>query len=99
VVSRGEVWLAALNPTIGSEILKTRPCLVVSLAELNDYLRTARVAPLMSGGRAAPYRLPVRFRRRACLILLDQARTLDMMRLIRRMGAVTRDTSSKTRPR
>jgi len=95
-ISRGQVWLAALDPTIGSEIQKTRPCLVVSPAEMNDYLRTILVAPLTTGGRAAPYRIPVTFRGRAGLILLDQLRTLDRMRLIRRMGVITRDTLSRT---
>ena len=95
-ISRGEVWLAALDPTIGSEIQKTRPCLVVSPAEMNDYLRTSLVAPLTTGGRAAPYRIPVTFQGRAGLILLDQLRTLDRMRLVRRMGVITRDTLSHT---
>ena len=95
-ISRGQVWLAALDPTIGSEIQKTRPCLVVSPAEMNDHLRTSLVAPLTTGGRAAPYRIPVTFQGRAGLILLDQLRTLDRMRLIRRMGVITRDTLSRT---
>jgi mRNA interferase MazF len=95
-ISRGQVWLAALDPTIGSEIQKTRPCLVVSPAEMNDYLRTSLVAPLTTGGRAAPYRIPVTFQGRAGLILLDQLRTLDRMRLVRRMGVITRDTLSRT---
>ena len=95
-ISRGQVWLAALDPTIGSEIQKTRPCLVVSPAEMNDYLRTSLVAPLTTGGRAAPYRIPVTFQGRAGLILLDQLRTLDRMRLIRRMGVIPPDTLSRT---
>jgi mRNA interferase MazF len=95
-ISRGQVWLAALDPTIGTEIQKTRPCLVVSPAEMNDYLRTSLVAPLTTGGRAAPYRIPVTFQGRAGLILLDQLRTLDRMRLVRRMGVITRDTLSRT---
>ena len=87
---------ASLDLTIASEIQKTRPCLVVSPAEMNDHLRTSLVAPLTTGGRAAPYRIPVTFQARAGLILLDQPRTLNRMRLIRRMGVITRDTLSRT---
>ena len=95
-VVRGEVWLAALDPTIGSEIQKTRPCLVMSPAEMNNYLRTALVAPMTTGGRAAPYRIPLIFEGRRGLILLDQLRTLDRLRLMRRLGAVPRETLSHT---
>ncbi len=95
-VVRGEVWLAALDPTIGSEIQKTRPCLVVSPAEMNDYLRTALVAPMTTGSRPAPYRIPVLFEGREGLILLDQLRTLDRRRLIRRLGNINGETLSST---
>jgi mRNA interferase MazF len=95
-VTRGEVWWAALDPTIGSKIQRTRPCLVVSPAEINDYLRITLIAPLTTGGRAAPYRIPVTFRGRPGLILLDQLRALDRMQLIRRIGTVTGDTLSST---
>src|SRR5436190_8726519 len=83
-----EVWLAALDPTVGSEIRKTRPCLIVSPPEMNDRLRTIMAAPLTSGSRPAPSRVPVSFQGRAGLILLDQLRTLDKARLIRRLGVV-----------
>ena len=95
-VVRGEVWLAALDPTIGSEIQKTRPCLVVSPAEINDYLRTALVAPMTTGSRPAPYRIPVLFEGRGGLILLDQLRTIDRLRLIRQLGVVPRETLIRT---
>jgi mRNA interferase MazF len=88
-VRRGEIWLAALDPTIGAEIQKTRPCVIVSPPELHDFLRTVTVAPMTTGSRPAPYRIPVRFRGRDGLILLDQLRTLDKQRLARRLGAVT----------
>jgi mRNA interferase MazF len=87
-VARGEVWLAALDPTVGSEIQKTRPCVIVSPPEMHDFLRTVTVAPMTTGNRPAPYRIPLRFRGRDGLILLDQMRTLDKQRLVRRMGAV-----------
>jgi mRNA interferase MazF len=96
VVTRGEVWLAALDPTIGSEIRKARPCLIVSPPEINDYLRTVVVAPMTTAGRPAPYRIALTFRGRAGLIVLDQIRTLDRLRLIRRLGAVSGKTLSVT---
>ena len=96
VASCGEVWLTALDPTIGSEIQKTRPCLVVSPTEMNDYLHTALVAPMTTGSRPAPYRVPVLFQGRGGLILLDQLRTMDKLRLIRRLGAVPRETLIRT---
>ena len=87
-VVRGEIWLAALDPTIGSEIQKTRPCVIISPPEMHDYLRTVTVAPMTTGSHPAPYRIPLRFRRRNGLILLDQLRTLDKLRMMRRLGAV-----------
>jgi mRNA interferase MazF len=96
VVTRGEVWLAVLDPTIGSEIQKTRPCLIVSPPEINDYLRTSIVAPMTTGGRPAPYRIPVNFRGRAGLVVLDQIRTVDEQRLVRRLGAVGMETLRNT---
>ena len=88
-VRRGEIWLAALDPTIGAEIQKTRPCVVVSPAEMHDFLRTVTVAPMTTGSRLAAYRIPLRFRGKDGLILLDQMRSLDRQRLVRRLGAVT----------
>lgn len=86
MVKRGEVWLAALDPTIGSEIQKTRPCLVISPDELNSRLRTVIVAPMTTGSRPAPFRVPIRFKGKDGLILPDQMRTLDRTRLVKRMG-------------
>lgn len=86
---RGEIWLATLDPTVGSEVRKTRPCVVVSPPEMHDYLRTVAVAPMTTGSRPAPYRIPLRFRGKAGLILLDQLRTLDKQRLVRRLGTVS----------
>ena len=95
-VVRGEVWLAALDPTIGSEIQKTRPCVIISPPEMHDYLRTVTVAPMTTGSHPAPYRIPLRFRRRNGLILLDQLRTLDKLRLVQRLGALDEKTLSLT---
>jgi mRNA interferase MazF len=86
-VQRGEIWLAALDPTVGSEIQKTRPCVVISPPEMNRHLRTVIVAPMTTGSRPAPFRIPITFQSKTGLILLDQLRTLDRTRLVQRLGA------------
>lgn len=92
MVKRGEIWLAALDPTVGSEIRKSRPCVVVSPPEMHDYLRTLIVAPMTTGSRPAPFRVSIRFQGKSGLILLDQIRTLDQTRLIKRMGSAPATT-------
>jgi mRNA interferase MazF len=92
----GEVWLAQLDPTVGSEIQKTRPCLVVTPDEMNLHLRTVLVAPLTSGAHPAAFRIPVTFRRKRGLILLDQMRTLDKRRLIQKLGTIPAPSLEKT---
>jgi mRNA interferase MazF len=87
-VKRGEVWLVNLDPTVGSEIQKTRPCVVISPPEMHDYLRTAIVAPLTTGSHPAPFRVAVRHGGKNGLILLDQIRTIDKVRLVKRAGAI-----------
>jgi mRNA interferase MazF len=87
--ARGEVHLVRLDPTLGSEIQKTRPCLVVSPDELNQYLRTVIVAPMTTGGQAYPWRVTCRFQRRSGFVALDQLRTVDAERLVRRLGRLT----------
>jgi mRNA interferase MazF len=89
MVKRGEIWLATLDPTIGSEIRKARPCVIISPAEMHDYLRTVIVAPMTTKSRPAPFRITVTFDGKKGLILLDQIRTLDKSRLAKRLGAVT----------
>lgn len=89
---RGEVWLVTLDPTLGSEIQKTRPCVVVSPPEMHDHLRTVVVAPMTSKGRSAPFRIPVTFKRKQGLILLDQIRAVDKVRLVKKEGAVADKT-------
>ena len=84
--ARGEVFLTGLDPTTGSEMQKTRPCLVVSPDELGRYLRTTSIAPMTTGGRAYPWRIPCRFAGRAGFVAVDQIRTVDTSRLIRRLG-------------
>ena len=86
VASRGDVYLVQLDPTRGSEIRKTRPCLVVSPDELNDHLRTVIVAPMTTGGQAYPWRVQCRFQGRTGFVATDQLRTVDFERLSRRLG-------------
>jgi mRNA interferase MazF len=92
LVKRGEIWLVNLDPTVGSEIQKSRPCVVVSPAELNDTLRTVIVAPMTSKGFAAPFRVPVTHAGTKGQILLDQLRTVDKVRVSKRLGAVPAKT-------
>lgn len=96
MVTRGEVWLVNLDPTVGSEIRKSRPCVIVSPPEMHDHLRTVIVAPMTTGARAAPFRIPITFGGKKGLILLDQIRTLDKVRLVRRLGRVSTTTLAAT---
>ncbi len=94
-VKRGDVFLIDLNPTRGREIRKTRPCVVVSPDDLNAHLRTYIVAPLTTGGHRYPFRVPCRFGGKAGHVVLDQLRTVDLERLIRRRGQLTATTLKK----
>ena len=85
---RGEVWLVALEPTVGREIKKMRPAVVVSPNELNEFLDTVIVSPMTSGSSPAPYRVPVVFQGQKGLILAEQLRSVDRQRLARRVGRV-----------
>lgn len=93
---RGEVHLVSLDPTRGSEIQKTRPCVVVSPDELNAHLRTVIVAPLTSAGQPLPFRVACRFENRAGLIVVDQIRTVDRERLVKHLGRLSPATLDKT---
>ncbi len=88
MVGRGDVWLVALDPTVGSEIKKARPCLVVSPVEMHNHLRTVIVAPMTTKSHPAPFRIPVTHAGRKGLVLLDQVRALDKARLVKRLGTV-----------
>ncbi len=90
--ARGDVYLIHLDPTRGSEIRKTRPCVVVSPDELNGHLRTVIVAPMTTGGHPYPFRVGCRFQQKAGHVVLDQVRTVDTERLVRRLGALTPTT-------
>jgi len=92
---RGDVYLVSLDPTKGREIKKTRPCVVVSPDELNANLSTFLVAPMTTGGHPYPFRIPCRFQRKDGFIVLDQLRTVDRHRLVRRLGKVHGSTLGK----
>lgn len=91
-VSRGDIYLVALNPTRGSEIRKTRPCVVVSPDELNAHLRTFIVAPLTTGGHLYPFRVRCHFEDKDGHVVIDQLRAVDRDRLIKRLGVLADDT-------
>ena len=87
-VARFEVHLVALDPTRGSEIQKTRPCLVVSPDEMNRHIRTVIVVPMTTGGHRYPSRIPCVFEGTAGYVVLDQIRTVDRSRLVKRLGVI-----------
>ena len=91
-VSRGEIFLVALNPTRGSEIRKTRPCVVVSPDELNAHLRTFIVAPLTTGGHPYPFRVQCTLDGKDGHVVADQLRAVDRERLVRRLGSLSETT-------
>ncbi len=96
MVARGEIWLVNLDPTVGSEIKKSRPGVVVSPAEMHDHLRTAIVAPMSTKSRVAPYRIAVSHNGKKGLILLDQIRTVDKVRLVKKLGTVSQKVLATT---
>ena len=92
VAERYGIYLADLNPTRGSEIRKTRPCLVVSPDELNHHLRTAIIAPMTTAGQPYPFRISCTFGGKRGRVVLDQLRTVDRERLRKRLGAISPST-------
>ncbi|HYW11063.1 MAG TPA: type II toxin-antitoxin system PemK/MazF family toxin [Longimicrobium sp.] len=88
VAERFGVYLVSLDPTVGSEIKKTRPCLIVSPDELNRHVATVIVAPMTTKGRTYPTRVPCLFEGKKGEIVLDQLRTVDKTRLIKRLGRI-----------
>ena len=91
----GDVYLVALDATLGSEIRKTRPCVIVSPDDLNPSLGTFLVAPMTTGGRAYPFRIACRFRKQKGYVVADQLRTVDRVRLVRRVGRLPRRTMTE----
>lgn len=94
-VATGEVWLADIDPTVGSEVQTARPCVLVSPPELNDHLRTVIVAPMTTGSQPAAFRTGLTFQGKSGLVLLNQVRTLDKVRLVKRLGTIHPATLQK----
>ena len=89
VVKRFDVYLVNLDPTVGSEIKKTRPCLIISPDEMNRHIATIIVAPMTTQGQPYPTRVACRFQGKEGQIVLDQIRTVDKARLVQRLGHVS----------
>jgi mRNA interferase MazF len=95
VAERFEVYLVSLDPTVGTEIKKTRPCLIVSPDELNRHVATVIVAPMTTKGRSYPTRVPCAFQGKSGQIVLDQLRTVDRARLVKHLGRIDLATQKK----
>ena len=95
VVKRFEVHLVNLDPTIGSEIKKTRPCVVVSPDEMNRHIATVIVAPMTTRGKAYPTRVKCKFEGKTGQVVLDQLRTVDKRRLVKRLGQIDKKTKQE----
>lgn len=91
-ISRFDVFLVNIDPTVGHEIQKTRPCLVISPDEMNRHISTVIVAPMTTKSRPYPTRVPIRFKRKSGQIVLDQIRTVDKSRLVKRLGKIEEAT-------
>lgn len=95
VVKRFDVYLINLDPTIGVEIKKTRPCLVISPDEMNRHINTVIIAPMTTKGRAYPSRVDCKFQGKQGQVVLDQIRTVDKVRLVKKLGRVDAKTQSE----
>lgn len=95
VVKRFDVYLISLDPTVGSEIQKTRPCLVISPDEMNRFIKTVIVAPMTTKGTTYPTRVTCKFQGQQGQVVLDQIRTVDKTRLVRRLGRVDKQTRAE----
>jgi len=92
VVKRFEVYLINLDPTLGREIQKTRPCLIISPDEMNDHISTVIVAPMTTKGKDYPTRVKCQFEGKKGQIVLDQIRTVDKIRLVKKLGKISVST-------
>jgi mRNA interferase MazF len=95
VVNRFDVYLTNLDPTVGSEIKKTRPCLIISPDEINRHIHTFIVAPMTTAGKEYPTRIECSFKGKKRQIVLDQIRTIDKTRLIKNIGTPDSETKLK----
>jgi mRNA interferase MazF len=96
VVARGDIWLVNLDPPVGSEIRKSRPCVVVSPPEMHEHLRTVIVAPMTTKSWPAPFRIALSHGGQRGLILLDQVRAVDKARLAKKLGMLSAKTLATT---
>ncbi len=95
MVKRFDVYLVNLDPTVGHEIKKSRPCLIISPDELNRYISTVIVAPMTTKGRTYPTRIPCVFQDKKGQIILDQIRTIDKSRFVKRLGKIDIETQKE----
>lgn len=95
VVNRFDVYLINLDPTIGSEIQKTRPCVIISPDEMNRHIHTVIIAPMTTAGREYPTRIKCEFKEKKGHVVVDQIRTIDKKRLIKKLGSLDSETQSK----
>lgn len=91
VAKRFDVFLVNLDPTVGGEIQKTSPCVVISPDEMNRYISTVIIAPMITKGKAYPTRIICQFQDKEGQIVLDQIRTVDKARLVKRLGQINQD--------
>jgi mRNA interferase MazF len=96
VISRFDIYLVNLDPVIGHEIRKTRPCVIISPDEMNQHIGTVIVAPMTTKGRNYPTRIPLTFKRKKGQVVLDQIRTIDKTRLVKRLGKIDKHVSAQT---
>ena len=95
VANRFDVYLANIDPSVGSEIQKTRPCLIVSPNEMNKHIRTVIVAPMTTAGKDYPTRVSCTFKKKKGQIVLDQIRTIDKTRLVKKLDTIDPETQLK----
>lgn len=94
-INRFDVFLVSLDPTYGSEINKTRPCLIISPDEMNHYIKTVIIAPMTTKGKVYPTRVPITFNKKDGMIVLDQIRTIDKERLVKKLGTIKEPQSKE----
>lgn len=90
VIEQYDIVIVGLDPTVGAEIQKRRPCIVISPDEMNGPLRTVQIAPMTTNAHGYPWRVPITFQKKSGMVALDQIRTVDKKRLVRRVGRASR---------
>lgn len=95
VISRFDIYLVSLDPSLGREIRKTRPCVIISPDEMNHHISTVIIAPMTTKGRDYPTRVPLTFKRKKGQIVHDQIRTVDKSRLVKRLGRLDKNVSEQ----